>query len=88
MGYVEKVGRFVCSTKCSKQGSLKKLMDLGMKEGTTMSVHLNESNSIIKRLANTKLNIDDEFKATSLLCTLPKSLLYPRSQVLHWVVHY
>lgn len=31
------------------------------------------SNSIIKQLANQKFNIDDEFKATFLLYTLPES---------------
>lgn len=42
-------------------------------EGTTISVHLNEFNSIIKQLANQKFNIDDMLKSTFLLCTLPRS---------------
>lgn len=57
----------------SKVYWLKKLMDLRMKEGTSMSVHLNEFNSIFSQLTNQKFDIDDEFKATFLLCTLPES---------------
>eukprot|EP00249_Psilotum_nudum_P002157 c15052_g1_i1 orf=136-531(+) len=57
----------------SKVYWLKKLMDLRMKEGASMSLHLNDFNSIIKQLANQNFNIDDEFKATFLLCTLPES---------------
>ena len=48
-------------------------MDLRMKEGTSMSVHLNEFNSIFSQLTNQKFDIDDEFKATFMLCTLPES---------------
>ena len=57
----------------SKVYWLKKLMDRRMKKDTTMSVHLNEFNSIIKQLVNHKFNINDEFKATFVLCAISKS---------------
>ena len=38
-----------------------------------MSTHLSEFNSIFSQLVALKFIIDDEFKATFLLCTLPES---------------
>ena len=48
-------------------------MDLRMKDGTPMSTHLSEFNSIFSQLVALQFIIDDEFKATFLLCTLPES---------------
>lgn len=44
-----------------------------MKEGTTLSLHLNEFHSIFSQLTNQRMNFDDEVKAIFLLSTLPDS---------------
>ena len=53
---------------------LKKVMDLHIIEGTIMSTCLSEFNPIFSQLIALKFIIDDEFKATFLLCTLAESL--------------
>ena len=52
---------------------LKKLINLHMKEGTSITTHINEFNCIVSQVINQKLIMDDEFKAAFLLCTLPDS---------------
>ena len=53
-------------TAANKVFWLKKLMDLRMKEGTPMSTHLSEFNSIFSQLVALKFIIDDKFKDTFL----------------------
>ena len=52
---------------------LKKLVDLKMKEGTAMSNHLNEFNTIYSQLSAQGVKFDDSVKAMFLLITLPES---------------
>ncbi|MCO5597340.1 hypothetical protein L7F22_051416 [Adiantum nelumboides] len=52
---------------------MKKLMCLSMKEGSNVSSHLNEFNSLYLQLTSKGLNFDDEIKAIFLLCSLPVS---------------
>ncbi|MCO5611648.1 hypothetical protein L7F22_065902 [Adiantum nelumboides] len=52
---------------------MKKLMRLSMKEGSSVSSHLNEFNSLYLQLTLKGLNFDDEMKAIFLLCSLPAS---------------
>ncbi|MCO5594060.1 hypothetical protein L7F22_048081 [Adiantum nelumboides] len=52
---------------------MKKLMRLIMKEGSSVSSHLNEFNSLYLQLTSKGLNFDDEMKAIFLLCSLPAS---------------
>ncbi|MCO5603206.1 hypothetical protein L7F22_057353 [Adiantum nelumboides] len=52
---------------------MKKLMRLSMKEGSSVSSHLNEFNSLYSQLTSKGLNFNDEMKAIFLLCSLPAS---------------
>ena len=52
---------------------LKKLVDLKMKEGTTMSNHLNEFHTIFSQLTAQDIKFPDSVKAMFLLITLPDS---------------
>ncbi|MCO5600900.1 hypothetical protein L7F22_055017 [Adiantum nelumboides] len=52
---------------------MKKLMLLSLKEGSSVSSHLNEFNSLYSQLTSKGLNLDDEMKAIFLLCSLPAS---------------
>ena len=52
---------------------LKQLVDLKMKEGTSMSSHLNEFNTIFSQLSSQEIKFDDSVKAIFLLVTLPES---------------
>ena len=52
---------------------LKRLINLHMKEGTSITTHINEFNGIVSQVINQKLIMDDEFKAAFLLCTLVDS---------------
>ncbi|MCO5594106.1 hypothetical protein L7F22_048127 [Adiantum nelumboides] len=52
---------------------MKKLMRLSMKEGSSVSSHLNEFNALYSQLTLKGLNFDDEMKAIFLLCSLPTS---------------
>ncbi|MCO5575048.1 hypothetical protein L7F22_028845 [Adiantum nelumboides] len=51
---------------------LKQLVDLKMKEGTTMSDHLDEFNTIFSNLDAQVVEFEDSVKALFLLITLPK----------------
>ncbi|MCO5613302.1 hypothetical protein L7F22_067578 [Adiantum nelumboides] len=70
---------FICSAWDGKRDSnkvslMKKLMRLSMKEGSSVSSHLNEFNSLYSQLLTSKgLNFDDEMKDIFLLCLLPAS---------------
>ncbi|MCO5555925.1 hypothetical protein L7F22_009469 [Adiantum nelumboides] len=52
---------------------MKKLMRLSMKEGSSVSSHLNEFNALYSQLTPKGLNFDDKMKAILLLCSLPTS---------------
>ncbi|MCO5576917.1 hypothetical protein L7F22_030738 [Adiantum nelumboides] len=52
---------------------LKKLVDFKMKEGTPMSNHLNEFNTIYSQLSAQGVKFDEPVRAMFLLITLPKS---------------
>ncbi|MCO5557881.1 hypothetical protein L7F22_011453 [Adiantum nelumboides] len=52
---------------------MKKLMCLSMKEGSSVSSHMNEFNALYSQLTSKGLNFDDEMKAIFLLCSLPAS---------------
>ncbi|MCO5584057.1 hypothetical protein L7F22_037979 [Adiantum nelumboides] len=52
---------------------LKKLVDSKMKEGTPMSNHLNEFNTIYSQLSTQGVKFDEPVRAMFLLITLPKS---------------
>ncbi|MCO5555901.1 hypothetical protein L7F22_009445 [Adiantum nelumboides] len=52
---------------------MKKLMRLSMKEGSSVSSHLNEFNALYLQLTSKGLNFNDEMKAIFLLCSLPGS---------------
>ncbi|MCO5574796.1 hypothetical protein L7F22_028588 [Adiantum nelumboides] len=52
---------------------MKKLMRMNMKEGNSVSAHLNEFNNVFLQLTSKGLNFDDEMKAIFLLCSLPSS---------------
>ncbi|MCO5597333.1 hypothetical protein L7F22_051409 [Adiantum nelumboides] len=69
----------LCSAWESKSTSnkvflMKKLMKLCMKEGSTISGHLNEFNSLFSQLTSQGFSeFDDELKSIFLLCSLPSS---------------
>ncbi|MCO5606514.1 hypothetical protein L7F22_060702 [Adiantum nelumboides] len=52
---------------------MKTLMRMNMKEGSSVSLHLNEFNNVFSQLTSKGLNFDDEMKAIFLLCSLPSS---------------
>ncbi|MCO5548901.1 hypothetical protein L7F22_002363 [Adiantum nelumboides] len=52
---------------------MKKLMHLSMKQGSSVSSHLNEFNALYLQLTSKGLNFDDEMKAILFLCSLPAS---------------
>ena len=52
---------------------LKQLVDLKMKEGTSMSNHLNEFHTIFSQLTAQEISFLDSVKAMLLLITLPES---------------
>ncbi|MCO5603096.1 hypothetical protein L7F22_057241 [Adiantum nelumboides] len=52
---------------------LKKLVDLKMKEGTPMSNHLNEFNTIYNQLSTQGVRFDEAVRAMFLLIRLPES---------------
>ncbi|MCO5564232.1 hypothetical protein L7F22_017890 [Adiantum nelumboides] len=54
----------------NKDFLMKKLMCLSMKEGSSVSSHLNEFNSFYSQLTSKGLNFDDEMKSIFLLCSL------------------
>ncbi|MCO5570246.1 hypothetical protein L7F22_023965 [Adiantum nelumboides] len=52
---------------------MKKVMRLSMKEGSSVSSHLNEFSALYSQLTSKELNFDDEMKAIFLLCSLAAS---------------
>ncbi|MCO5570698.1 hypothetical protein L7F22_024425 [Adiantum nelumboides] len=52
---------------------MKKLMRLSMKEGSSVSSHLNEFNALYSQLTSKEMTFDDEIKSIFLLCSLPAS---------------
>ncbi|MCO5549469.1 hypothetical protein L7F22_002940 [Adiantum nelumboides] len=57
--------------KCFQQGFLdEEAYAFEDKEGSSVSSHLNEFNSLYSQLTSKELNFDDEMKAIFLLCSL------------------
>ncbi|MCO5551701.1 hypothetical protein L7F22_005205 [Adiantum nelumboides] len=52
---------------------MKKLMHLSMKEGSSVSSHMNEFNALYLQLTLKGFNFNDEMKAIFLFCSLPTS---------------
>ena len=52
---------------------MKKLYKLKMKEGTAMSNHINDLNTLLCQATSVGMTQDDEAKAIILLCSLPDS---------------
>lgn len=51
----------------------KKLYNLRMKDGDSVTEHLNAFNTVVSQLASVYIKISDEDKCISLLCSLPDS---------------
>ena len=51
----------------------KKLYNLRMKDGDSVTEHLNAFNTVVSQLASVDIKISDEDKCISLLCSLPDS---------------
>jgi len=51
----------------------KKLYNLRMKDGDSMTEHLNTSNTVVSQLLSIHIKILDEDKCINLLCSLPDS---------------
>ena len=51
----------------------KKLYNLRMKDGNSMTEHLNAFNTVVSQLSSVDIKISDEDKCISLLCSLPDS---------------
>ena len=51
----------------------KKLYNLRMKDGDSVTEHLNAFNNVVSQLASIDIKILDEDKCISLLCSLPDS---------------
>ena len=51
----------------------KKLYNLGMKDGDSVTEHMNAFNIVVSQLASIDIKISDEDKCISLLCSLPDS---------------
>eukprot|EP00253_Pinus_taeda_P020596 PITA_20596 len=51
----------------------KKLYDLRMKDGDSMTEHLNAFNTVVSQLSYVDIKISDEDKCISMLCSLPDS---------------
>jgi len=51
----------------------KKLYNLGMKDGDSVTEHLNTFNIVVRQLLYIHIKISDEDKCISLLCSLPDS---------------
>ena len=52
---------------------MKKLFNLKMAEGTPVTQHLNEFNTITNQLSSAEIDFDDEIRALILLASLPNS---------------
>ena len=51
----------------------KKLYNLRMKDGDSVTEHLNAFNTVVSQLLSIDIKISDEDKCISLLCSLPDS---------------
>ena len=51
----------------------KKLYNLRMKDGDSVTEHLNAFNTVVSQLSSVDIKISDEDKCISLLCSLPYS---------------
>eukprot|EP00253_Pinus_taeda_P001966 PITA_01966 len=51
----------------------KKLYNLRMKDGDSVTEHLNAFNTVVSQLSSVDIQVSDEYKCISLLCSLPDS---------------
>eukprot|EP00253_Pinus_taeda_P016692 PITA_16692 len=51
----------------------KKMYNLRMKDGDSVTKHLNAFNTVVSQLSSVDIKISDEYKCISLLCYLPDS---------------
>ena len=68
----------LCANYESKSASnkvymMKKLFDMRMKEGTSVTTHLNDFNVIFTKLVSQGLDFGEEVKCIFMLCSLPPS---------------
>ena len=66
-------GMYEKSSANNKVHLMKKLFNLKMVEGTSVTQHLNEFNTINNQLSSVKIDFDDEIRALILLASLPNS---------------
>jgi hypothetical protein len=52
---------------------MKRLFNMKMSEGGSVSDHLNDFNMVTNQLSSIKLDFDDEVRALLILCSLPES---------------
>ena len=52
---------------------MKRLFNMTMVEGGSVTDHLNEFNTVTSQLTSVKLNFDEEVRALLILCSLPES---------------
>ncbi|KAJ0103505.1 hypothetical protein Patl1_05655 [Pistacia atlantica] len=52
---------------------MKKLFNHKMREGTSMTEHMNDFNTIINQLSSVKIDFDEEVRALILMASLPNS---------------
>ena len=66
-------GMYEKSSANNKVHLMKKLFNLKMTEGMTVTQHLNEFNTITNQLSSVKIDFDDEIRALILLASLSNS---------------
>ena len=52
---------------------MKRLFNMKMSEGGSITDHLNDFNTVTNQLSSVGVNFDDEVRALLILCSLPKS---------------
>ena len=66
-------GIYEKSSANNKVHLMKKFFNLKMIEGTFVTQHLNEFNTITNQLSSVEIDFDDEIRALILLASLPNS---------------
>ena len=61
------------SSASNKLFLMKRLFNIKMTEGGSITDHLNEFNSITSQLSSVGVNFDEEIRALLILCSLPES---------------
>jgi hypothetical protein len=57
----------------NKVFQMKRLFNLKMSEGGSVTNHLNEFNTVTNQLSSIKVTFDDEVRALLILCSFPES---------------